>query len=85
MRAFYRLLAPLPETGLPSGVVLDQDEAFVWVLAETDPAPDLAALGGQRLGARLSTLGPADRAHCADPDTGLPRIVFAGDDLADYT
>lgn len=65
MRAFYRFLAPLPETGLPSGVVLHDDGVFVWVLAETDPAPALEALGGQRRGGRLSELQGDDRDACA--------------------
>lgn len=77
MRAFYRFLAPLPETGLPSGVVLFQDEAFVWVLAERSPAPELEALGGQLRGTRLSELQGGDLDACAvvtvqrvDPETG---------------
>ena len=84
MRAFYRFLAPLPEAGLPSGVVLFQDEAFVWVLGEAEKCPDLEAAGGQFRGNRLSELTPDDRAACADPDTDDPRTIFAGDALEDY-
>lgn len=64
MRAFYRFLAPLPEKGIPSGVVLHDDGVFVWVLAETSPAPDLEALGGQFRGHRLSELTPDDLDAC---------------------
>lgn len=84
MRAFYRLPLPLPETGLPAGVALGETASFVWVLAETDPAAELEALGGVRLGARLSELESPDQGMCADPDTGLPRTVFAGDDPEAY-
>ena len=65
MRAFYRFLSPLPPEGLPSGVVLHDDGVFVWVLAETDPAPDLEALGGQRRGGRLADLQGDDLDACA--------------------
>ena len=64
MRAFYRFPAPLPPEGLPSGVVLFDDGVFVWVLAETDPAPALEALGGQHRGGRLSDLHGDDLDAC---------------------
>ena len=84
MRSFYRFLTPLPELGLPSGVVLFEDEAFVWVLGESERCPDLEALGGQFRGNRIHELTPDDRTACSDPDTGNPRTVFAADAVEDY-
>lgn len=89
MRGFYRLPLPLPTTAegvtaLPSGVLLSVGEAFAWVLAESVDAPDLVAIGGILLGERLGELEEADRAMCADPETGVPRTIFAGDALEDY-
>lgn len=85
MRAFYRLPLPLPDTGLPAGVELSADGTRCWVLADTDPSPALEAIGGVRLGARLSELTGADLDACQNPDApGVPRTIFAGDALEDY-
>jgi hypothetical protein len=83
MRAFYRIPLPLPDTGLPAGVELSEDATRCWVLADTDPSPALEAIGGVRLGARLSELTGADLDAAAwvrvqrtpDPDTGVLDIV----------
>lgn len=84
MRSFYRFLAPLPADGVPGAAVLFEDGVFVWVLGDAERCPELQALGGQFRGNRLSELQGDDLAACADPDTGYPRTVFAGDDPEDY-
>jgi hypothetical protein len=92
MRAFYRLPLQVLEGVLPSlteiagGVVLSSTASTAWLLAEVDPSLVLEVLGAVRLGARLSELDPGDRAACENPDQpGVPRTIFAGDALEDYT
>lgn len=119
-RAYYRVPIEAWEgaadDGETSGAGIEQHRTAttVYVLAAHDPSPRLEALGGVRIGGRLSELPAAQRGHFTESrvrrlvdrdgvptlieervrgavrgddellEAGIPRVVFAGDDPADY-